>query len=132
MHTPPGEFIETEVSGIRTLHLPAPGCTRLTLHVGVGWADEAFVTRGVTHAIEHLVMGAAEPGRLESNACVTPFQTAFWANGQLPRLTTAIAPTVATSPHASGVHPVGSTGTAARARTPPSGPFGAYCIWSTS
>ena len=86
MHTPPGEFIETEVSGIRTLHLPAPGCTRLTLHVGVGWADEAFVTRGVTHAIEHLVMGAAEPGRLESNACVTPFQTAFWANGPASRV----------------------------------------------
>ena len=81
MGTRSGEFVETEVSGIRTLHLPAPGCTRLTLHVGVGWADESFVTRGMTHAIEHLVMGAAEPGRLESNACVTPFQTAFWANG---------------------------------------------------
>lgn len=81
-----GEFVETEVSGIRTLHLPAAGCTRLTLHLGVGWADESFVTRGVTHAIEHLVMAAAEPGRFESNACVTPFQTAFWANGPAPRV----------------------------------------------
>lgn len=86
MGTAPGAFLETEVSGIRTLHLPAPGCTRLTLHVGVGWADESFVTRGVTHAIEHLVMGAAEPGRFESNACVTPFQTAFWANGPAPHV----------------------------------------------
>lgn len=86
MDTRTGEFVETEVSGIRTLHVPAPGCTRMTLHVGVGWADESFVTRGMTHAIEHLVMGAAEPGRLESNACVTPFQTAFWANGPADRV----------------------------------------------
>ncbi len=86
MDTRSGEFVETEVSGIRTLHLPATGCTRLTLHVGAGWADESFVTRGMTHAIEHLVMGAAEPGRLESNACVTPFQTAFWANGPADRV----------------------------------------------
>lgn len=86
MDTRSGEFVETEVSGIRTLHVPAPGCTRMTLHVGAGWADESFVTRGMTHAIEHLVMGAAEPGRLESNACVTPFQTAFWANGPADRV----------------------------------------------
>lgn len=86
MDTRTGEFVETDVSGIRTLHLPAPGCTRLTLHVGAGWADESFVTRGMTHAIEHLVMGAADPGRLESNACVTPFQTAFWANGPADRV----------------------------------------------
>ncbi|KGM17353.1 peptidase M16 family protein [Actinotalea fermentans] len=86
MDTRSGEFVETEVSGIRTLHVPAPGCTRMTLHIGAGWADESFVTRGMTHAIEHLVMGAAEPGRLESNACVTPFQTAFWANGPADRV----------------------------------------------
>ena len=81
-----GEFVATEICGIRALHLPAPGCTRLTLHVGVGWADESFATRGVTHAIEHLVMGAGKPGRLETNACVMPFQTAFWANGPAPRV----------------------------------------------
>lgn len=86
MDTRSGEFVETEVCGLRTLHVPAPGCTRMTLHVGAGWADESFVTRGMTHAIEHLVMGAAEPGRLESNACVTPFQTAFWANGPADRV----------------------------------------------
>lgn len=84
VETRSGEFVATEISGIRTLHLPASGCTRLTLHVGVGWADESFATRGVTHAIEHLVMGGAEPGRLETNACVMPFQTAFWANGPAP------------------------------------------------
>ena len=86
MDTPGGAFVRTEVAGLRTLHLPAGGSTRLTLHVGVGWADETFSTRGVTHAIEHLVMGAAEPGRFETNACVTAFQTAFWANGPAARV----------------------------------------------
>lgn len=83
---PRGAFVRTEVAGLTTLHLPARGSTCLTLHVGVGWADETFSTRGVTHAIEHLVMGAAEPGRFETNGCVTAFQTAFWANGPSARV----------------------------------------------
>lgn len=73
---------QLELCGLPAFHVQRPGLTRLTLHVGVGWADETFATRGVTHVIEHLAMSAAKAGKFEVNASVGAFQTGFWAHGR--------------------------------------------------
>ena len=70
------------IDGVRTFHVPAPGPTRATLHVGVGLCDETFPMRGVTHALEHVVMSACPAVKHEHNAAVDRTTTTFWAAGR--------------------------------------------------
>ncbi|MCB2176906.1 MAG: insulinase family protein [Actinomycetales bacterium] len=71
-----------ETCGVRTLHIDKQGLTKASLYVGAGWADETFATRGVTHAIEHLIMNGTTRGTFEANATVVMHRTAFWAIGR--------------------------------------------------
>lgn len=62
----------------------APGPDRITaaLMFGVGLRDETFATVGVTHLIEHLVMGSLPKSHLQCNAMVTTDATIFYATGR--------------------------------------------------
>lgn len=82
MDHPAPDIRELAIDGIRTLHMPRPGATRATLWFGVGWADETYLTRGVTHLVEHLVMSSLDRVTYERNAQVSPHRTAFWAAGR--------------------------------------------------
>ena len=62
----------------------APGPARVTaaLVFGVGVRDETYATLGVTHLIEHLVMGSLPKSHLECNATVDVESTTFYATGR--------------------------------------------------
>jgi hypothetical protein len=73
--------LQTSIDGIPVFHDDRPGPLAAGLVFGVGRADEAFVRGGLTHLVEHLVMGALGRQTIECNASVDLTTTEFTAQG---------------------------------------------------
>ena len=71
-----------EIDGVPAFTAPGPERITAVLSFGVGLRDEAFAAVGVTHLIEHLVMGTLPKSHLRCNAMVTVDVTAFYATGR--------------------------------------------------
>jgi len=71
----------TEVDGVPVVRLDATGPLQVGLVLGVGWRDEPFLSRGVTHLLEHLVMREAHDRLVSSGASVDRLTTEFRASG---------------------------------------------------
>lgn len=72
----------TELDGVPVLWEEASGPFMASLIFGVGVRHETFRTVGVTHLIEHLVMGTLPKSPLDHNATVEIDTTAFYATGR--------------------------------------------------
>jgi hypothetical protein len=71
-----------EIDGVPVYTAPGTGRVTAALMFGVGIRDETFSTLGVTHLIEHLVMGTLPKSHLECNAMVDVESTTFFASGR--------------------------------------------------
>lgn len=71
-----------EIDGVPVLRQEAPGPLTATLLFGVGRRDETFVRGGLTHLVEHLVMGSLGRTHLDCNASVDQTFTEFTATGR--------------------------------------------------
>lgn len=71
-----------EVDGVPVLWRQGPEPLQAGLVFRVGVRDETFATGGVTHLVEHLVMGALPKSHLDRNASVTSGLTEFSATGR--------------------------------------------------
>lgn len=71
-----------EIDGVPVFTAPGPDRITAALMFGVGLRDETFATVGVTHLIEHLVMGSLPKSHLQCNAMVTTDATIFYATGR--------------------------------------------------
>lgn len=71
-----------ERNGVRVLSADAPGPLTGTLMFRVGRRDESFIGGGVTHLVEHLVMGSLGRSHLDCNASVDLTYTEFTATGR--------------------------------------------------
>ncbi|HEX6871415.1 MAG TPA: insulinase family protein [Micromonosporaceae bacterium] len=72
----------TEVDGVPVFWQEAPGPLTAGLVFGVGTRDETFMTIGVTHLVEHLVMSTLPKVHHETNASVDLCTTEFVATGR--------------------------------------------------
>ena len=76
------DSVVSTVAGIRCLHRDVPGMQlRAGITFRVGSADETYVTRGLTHLVEHLVMHTAGDRPHHHNAYVDAATTTFHAGG---------------------------------------------------
>ena len=75
-----------EVDGVPVFTAPGPERATAALVFGVGVRDETFATLGVTHLVEHLVMGTLPRSHLECNAMVDVESTTFVATGRPDRV----------------------------------------------
>jgi hypothetical protein len=71
-----------EIDGVPTFTAPGPDRVTAALVFGVGVRDESYATLGVTHLIEHLVMGSLPKSHLDCNATVDVESTTFYATGR--------------------------------------------------
>jgi hypothetical protein len=71
-----------EIDGLPVFTAAGPERVTAALMFGVGLRDETFATVGVTHLIEHLVMGTLPKSHLQSNAMVDIESTVFYATGR--------------------------------------------------
>lgn len=71
-----------EIDGVPAFAAPGPARVTAALAFGVGIRDEAYATLGVTHLVEHLVMGSLPKSHLECNAMVDTEMTVFHATGR--------------------------------------------------
>ena len=71
-----------EIDGLPVFTADGPERVTAALMFGVGLRDETFATVGVTHLIEHLVMGTLPKSHLQSNALVDIDSTVFYATGR--------------------------------------------------
>ena len=71
----------TEVDGVPVLWVDGPAPFAGGLLLGVGRRDEGFIDGGLTHLVEHLVMGSLGRSTLEANATVDLSVTEFTATG---------------------------------------------------
>ena len=71
-----------DVDGVPVFTSPGPQRVIAALVFGVGIRDESYATLGVTHLIEHLVMGALPKSHLDCNAMVDVETTIFHATGR--------------------------------------------------
>lgn len=71
-----------EVNGVPVFWQQGPEPLSAGLCFGVGRRDESFVDSGLTHLVEHLVMGALPKSHLDRNASVSPKTTEFTATGR--------------------------------------------------
>ena len=71
-----------DIDGVPVFTAPGPDRITAVLTFGVGLRDETFATVGVTHLIEHLVMGALPRSHLQCNAMVDVDLTSFYATGR--------------------------------------------------
>jgi hypothetical protein len=71
-----------EIAGVPVFTAPGPDRVTAALMFGVGLRDETYATLGVTHLIEHLVMGALPKSHLDCNATVDVESTMFYATGK--------------------------------------------------
>ncbi len=71
-----------EIDGVPAFTAPGPARVTGALVFGVGVRDETWATLGVTHLIEHLVMGSFPKSHLECNATVDVESTVFHATGR--------------------------------------------------
>jgi hypothetical protein len=81
----------SETNGIRTLWTDGPAPYSAALVFGVGGRDETLRTAGVTHLVEHLVMGSLPKRALDRNANVDAMATIFHATGSRDDVTEFIA-----------------------------------------
>ncbi len=75
-----------EVDGVPVFAAPRPERVTAALVFGVGVRDESYATLGITHLVEHLVMGALPKSHLECNAMVDVEATTFMATGRPDRV----------------------------------------------
>jgi hypothetical protein len=71
-----------ELDGVPLFTSPGPGRATGALVFGVGLRDETYATLGITHLIEHLVMGTLPKSHLDCNATVDVESTVFYATGK--------------------------------------------------
>jgi hypothetical protein len=71
-----------EIDGLPVFSAPGPDRVTAALVFGVGIRDETFATAGVTHLVEHLVMGTLPKSHLQCNAMVDIDVTVFYATGK--------------------------------------------------
>ena len=71
-----------DVDGVPVFWLSGPPPLSAGLCFAVGRRDEDFATGGVTHLVEHLVMGALPRSHLDRNASVSQGRTEFRATGR--------------------------------------------------
>jgi hypothetical protein len=71
-----------DVDGVPVFTAPGPERVTAALVFGVGIRDETYATLGITHLVEHLVMGALPKSHLECNAMVDVETTTFMASGR--------------------------------------------------
>lgn len=71
----------TEVDGVPVVSVEAPGELSAGLVLGVGWRDEPYLRRGVTHLLEHLVMREVHTRRAAVGASVDVLSTEFHVSG---------------------------------------------------
>jgi zinc protease len=71
----------TEVDGVPTLLAPTPGPMSAGLAFRVGRADESFVTGGITHLVEHLVLHRHGLTDYHFNGATGPIVTFFHMQG---------------------------------------------------
>jgi predicted Zn-dependent peptidase len=86
----------TEVDGVPVFWQQGPEPLSAGLCFGVGRRDETFATGGVTHLVEHLVMGSLPKSHLDRNASVSPKTTEFTATGRPERVVEFLAQVCAT------------------------------------
>ncbi|MBB3678198.1 insulinase family protein [Modestobacter versicolor] len=72
----------TDVDGVPVFAAPGPERITAGLVFGVGFRDETFATREVSHLIEHLAMGALPKSHLKCNATTDVDSTTFFATGR--------------------------------------------------
>ncbi len=77
---------QTEIDGVPVFVADGPPPLTAGLVFGVGRRDETFVHGGVTHLVEHLVMGALGRTTVEANASVDLAVTEFTATGSPERV----------------------------------------------
>jgi predicted Zn-dependent peptidase len=70
------------VDGVPVFWQQGPEPLTAGLVFDVGRRDETFAGGGVTHLVEHLVMGSLPKSHLDRNACVSPAATEFFATGR--------------------------------------------------
>lgn len=74
--------METQVvDGLQVVWGDLPGPFRATLMFRAGRRDETFVSGGITHLVEHLVMASLPEDHLDRNASVDHGITSFYATG---------------------------------------------------
>jgi hypothetical protein len=71
-----------EIDGVPLFTSPGPGRASGALVFGVGLRDESYARLGITHLIEHLVMGSLPKSHLDCNATVDVESTIFYATGR--------------------------------------------------
>lgn len=76
----------TEVDGVPVLWAEAPGDPVFALQFRVGRSAERPADGGITHLVEHLVMGTLGDPRYDHNAFVDAVRTVFFASGTWPEL----------------------------------------------
>ncbi|HET7677842.1 MAG TPA: insulinase family protein [Candidatus Limnocylindrales bacterium] len=81
------EVSRTEVDGIPAYWSEVPGDFTAGLIFRVGVADEELLTRGITHAVEHLAAGVLGETPYPSNAFVSGMRTVFHAAGPREEVT---------------------------------------------
>lgn len=73
---------QTEIDGVPVFWVDGPPPLTAQLIFRSGVRDETFVTTGLTHLVEHLVMSGISPHHHDSNASVDPSYTTFMASGR--------------------------------------------------
>lgn len=71
-----------DIDGVPVFTAPGPDRATAALVFGVGIRDETYATLGITHLVEHLVMGTLPKSHLECNATVDVESTVFHATGR--------------------------------------------------
>ena len=72
----------TEIDGVPVFWQDAPGPLTAGLMFACGTRDESFLTIGVTHLVEHLVMSTLPRVHHDRNASVDLTTTSFYATGR--------------------------------------------------
>src|SRR5688572_14080406 len=72
----------TDIDGVPTFWLNAPGPLRAMLLFRVGQADEILPEAGISHLVEHLAFSTLDDLDHAHNGFVDHDRTAFWAAGE--------------------------------------------------
>lgn len=80
----------TEVDGLRVVTAPTTGPTRGGIVFRVGWLDEPFACRGLTHLIEHLAMFRLGLTDFARNGQTAQRFTHFFCQGSPEQVTTCL------------------------------------------
>lgn len=77
-----GVLLRCEIDGVPVFWQQGPAPLSAGLCFAVGLRDEDFVSGGITHLVEHLVMSAVPRSHLHRNALVDLSSTSFTATGR--------------------------------------------------